>query len=433
MSFASTHPIGSHLNNIIKTTDEELPFNLSASGTLPPEPESLGVPNNRPKTKRPQLSCSACRLRKVKCNRVLPCSACSLNQNSQGCHYDLSDAERKPILQAEALRKLEKSLKEKTDALAQLQETNHNLSTENLRLRQSQTLPMPGVRPQKHQISLQAASTTDTSLLMVPRNSLVSLPRTLPAMAHPSPAQQVQPSPRWISQDSAPYFATFPASGPLPSQAIEAKTLNRRKGCQNPSNRITISEPCSPTRRDQRKYSTSSDSRIRILKKPRPAKHSSPKASNQYADGLLQAFFQTDIQASEPAPTVVDFSDNNAWPMTSPSTNVPMSEATTANNSHALTETANAGPLRQTTQGGSAYRMFFEAMGPDGVQQWSPGLSGGFIQPFERLSFNEGATNACSPGINSHFLSNMPGSVYVHPSHCSGASSHPLEARSMSS
>ena len=48
------------------------------------------------------------------CDRIQPCTACSLHQIAEICHYDLSEQERQPILQAEAL-------KEKDKAIAHLQ------------------------------------------------------------------------------------------------------------------------------------------------------------------------------------------------------------------------------------------------------------------------------------------------------------------------
>ncbi|MCJ1379164.1 hypothetical protein MMC17_002264 [Xylographa soralifera] len=73
-------------------------------------PSDLSTTSERPlltareKSKRPQLSCNACRTRKVKCDRIQPCTACSLHQQADLCHYELTEAERHPILQAEALK-----------------------------------------------------------------------------------------------------------------------------------------------------------------------------------------------------------------------------------------------------------------------------------------------------------------------------------------
>ena len=86
---------------------------------------------NREKSKRPQLSCNPCRARKVKvsrihtsktpkttfllrgrcqCDRIQPCTACSLHQIAELCEFDLSEAERQPILQAEALKERDKTI-----------------------------------------------------------------------------------------------------------------------------------------------------------------------------------------------------------------------------------------------------------------------------------------------------------------------------------
>ncbi|KAL2051402.1 hypothetical protein ABVK25_008269 [Lepraria finkii] len=64
----------------------------------------------REKSKRPQLSCNPCRARKVKCDRIQPCTACSLHQIAELCQFDLSEAERQPILQAEALKDRDKTI-----------------------------------------------------------------------------------------------------------------------------------------------------------------------------------------------------------------------------------------------------------------------------------------------------------------------------------
>ena len=99
-------------------------------------------PNNvREKTKRPQLSCNPCRSRKVKvglanecwnmlrrpdrrllqCDRIQPCTACSLHQIAGMCQYDLTEAERQPILQAEALKEKDKAIASLRNELQLLQ------------------------------------------------------------------------------------------------------------------------------------------------------------------------------------------------------------------------------------------------------------------------------------------------------------------------
>ncbi|KAI4279492.1 MAG: hypothetical protein LQ337_000193 [Flavoplaca oasis] len=96
----------------------------SISGTEPPsqQRESSIRPNTlREKTKRPQLSCNPCRSRKVKCDRIQPCTACSLHQIAGLCQYDLTETERQPILQAEALKEKDKVIAHLRHDLQQLQ------------------------------------------------------------------------------------------------------------------------------------------------------------------------------------------------------------------------------------------------------------------------------------------------------------------------
>ncbi|KAL8814381.1 MAG: hypothetical protein Q9223_006386 [Gallowayella weberi] len=79
----------------------------------------------REKTKRPQLSCNPCRSRKVKCDRIQPCTACSLHQIAGLCQYDLTETERQPILQAEALKEKDKVIAHLRHDLQQLQGQPH--------------------------------------------------------------------------------------------------------------------------------------------------------------------------------------------------------------------------------------------------------------------------------------------------------------------
>lgn len=46
----------------------------------------------------------------LQCDRIQPCTACSLHQIANHCHYDLSESERQPILQAEALKEKDRSI-----------------------------------------------------------------------------------------------------------------------------------------------------------------------------------------------------------------------------------------------------------------------------------------------------------------------------------
>ncbi|KAI4259000.1 MAG: hypothetical protein L6R42_004808 [Xanthoria sp. 1 TBL-2021] len=98
------------------------------SGTEPPsqQRDSTIRPNTiREKTKRPQLSCNPCRSRKVKCDRIQPCTACSLHQIAGLCQYDLTETERQPILQAEALKEKDKVIAHLRHDLQQLQGQPH--------------------------------------------------------------------------------------------------------------------------------------------------------------------------------------------------------------------------------------------------------------------------------------------------------------------
>lgn len=53
------------------------------------------------------------------CDRVQPCTACSLHQIAHECTYDLTEQERHPILQAEALRNKDKEIERLRNELAQ--------------------------------------------------------------------------------------------------------------------------------------------------------------------------------------------------------------------------------------------------------------------------------------------------------------------------
>lgn len=46
----------------------------------------------------------------LQCDRIQPCTACSLHQIAGMCQYDLTETERQPILQAEALKEKDKAI-----------------------------------------------------------------------------------------------------------------------------------------------------------------------------------------------------------------------------------------------------------------------------------------------------------------------------------
>ena len=54
------------------------------------------------------------------CDRIQPCTACSLHQIAEHCEFDLSEAERHPILQAEALKEKDKTITQLRNDIAML-------------------------------------------------------------------------------------------------------------------------------------------------------------------------------------------------------------------------------------------------------------------------------------------------------------------------
>ena len=54
----------------------------------------------------------------VQCDRIQPCTACALHQIADHCEFDLSEAERHPILQAEALKEKDKTIVQLRNELA---------------------------------------------------------------------------------------------------------------------------------------------------------------------------------------------------------------------------------------------------------------------------------------------------------------------------
>lgn len=55
------------------------------------------------------------------CDRIQPCTACSLHQIAGMCQYDLTETERQPILQAEALKEKDKAIANLRNELQLLQ------------------------------------------------------------------------------------------------------------------------------------------------------------------------------------------------------------------------------------------------------------------------------------------------------------------------
>lgn len=54
------------------------------------------------------------------CDRIQPCTACSLHQIADHCEFDLSESERHPILQAEALKEKDKTIAQLRNEVATL-------------------------------------------------------------------------------------------------------------------------------------------------------------------------------------------------------------------------------------------------------------------------------------------------------------------------
>lgn len=57
----------------------------------------------------------------LQCDRIQPCTACSLHQIAGMCQYDLTETERQPILQAEALKEKDKAIASLRNELQLLQ------------------------------------------------------------------------------------------------------------------------------------------------------------------------------------------------------------------------------------------------------------------------------------------------------------------------
>ncbi|RDW74597.1 Zn(II)2Cys6 transcription factor domain-containing protein [Aspergillus mulundensis] len=80
----------------------------------PPHPPTIpssssSDPNNekdKPSKPRPVASCAACRMRKVKCDRASPCSACIARKTPSECVYASTSEDREAIAAAETIAEL---------------------------------------------------------------------------------------------------------------------------------------------------------------------------------------------------------------------------------------------------------------------------------------------------------------------------------------
>ncbi|KAL4894904.1 hypothetical protein BDV59DRAFT_175235 [Aspergillus ambiguus] len=78
-------------------------------------------------TSRQVRSCTVCRLRKVKCDRVKPCHACCAHGYPSRCVYDLSpDEDLQPVSQAEEIRNLRAEIQDLTARLNDRECRNRN-------------------------------------------------------------------------------------------------------------------------------------------------------------------------------------------------------------------------------------------------------------------------------------------------------------------
>ncbi|MCJ1280978.1 hypothetical protein MMC26_000296 [Xylographa opegraphella] len=62
------------------------------------------------------------------CDRIQPCTACSLHQQADLCHYELTEAERHPILQAEALKGKDREIARLREEIRMLEEQSSKIS-----------------------------------------------------------------------------------------------------------------------------------------------------------------------------------------------------------------------------------------------------------------------------------------------------------------
>ena len=89
------------------------------------------------------------RLTRVQCDRIQPCSACSLHQIADICHYDLSEAERQPILQAEALKEKDRTITSLREEIASLRGQSVKPEPEDVGGGNAQKIRLPPRSPKK--------------------------------------------------------------------------------------------------------------------------------------------------------------------------------------------------------------------------------------------------------------------------------------------
>ncbi|KAL2846806.1 hypothetical protein BJX68DRAFT_268520 [Aspergillus pseudodeflectus] len=90
---------------LLPTTTSTLPTraNPSPTNTTAADKERDKPAPSKP---RPITSCAACRLRKVKCDRLTPCTACTTRKPPTECTYSTTSEEREAIAAADLIAEL---------------------------------------------------------------------------------------------------------------------------------------------------------------------------------------------------------------------------------------------------------------------------------------------------------------------------------------
>ncbi|KAL4964594.1 Zn(II)2Cys6 transcription factor domain-containing protein [Aspergillus stella-maris] len=107
-------PLPPHQTN---TTTVPIPIAASETTTTPStstsstssEPisnEDTDTTQEKPSKPRPITSCSACRARKIKCNKSHPCTACIARNQPEQCSYSSTSEERSAIASADLISEL---------------------------------------------------------------------------------------------------------------------------------------------------------------------------------------------------------------------------------------------------------------------------------------------------------------------------------------
>ncbi|KAL2816240.1 hypothetical protein BDW59DRAFT_175865 [Aspergillus cavernicola] len=90
---------------------------MSPDPTLPPQTETQKE-KDKPSKPRPISSCSPCRIRKVKCNRLTPCTSCIARKSPAECTYATTTEDREAIAAAELIAELRATRNELRERLS---------------------------------------------------------------------------------------------------------------------------------------------------------------------------------------------------------------------------------------------------------------------------------------------------------------------------